>query len=342
MLSGLLDDCPPPGLESPLRCRQRRASGDVGLSLDSYGIARLVSASGAQQSLYLEPPETLPTKPLAKESAVQPRDDSTSGGTVVHGCSDGVSLADRINAAVQSCATVIVDVVEDCVESELVELSHGEVYLRGVPRHDRSSKVRLTLPGFKVTGGILHLTNLHLCATQENTVQMGQLRCVGCYITSRGGCGVLCLQRAKVHLENCEVVRCLRSGMGVNGKGTEIEIRGCDITQNNFSGVGVNHQARSLTLSENRIRDNGYHGVWLNTGVVARWLGGELSGNKLTDKDGDGLLIGFDVPDSALQSSQAKSQSRSAPKSKAAGRRARASAAAAAAAPIAQSAPAVF
>lgn len=139
----------------------------------------------------------------------------------------------------------------------------------------------------------MHLSGLALCATEENRVQAAELHCSDCFITARNGCGVLCLQRARVFLIECEVSHCLRSGIGVNGKHAEVELSWCIVRQNNYSGVGVNHQARSIKLRSNRIQENGYHGVWLNAGVTAQWLGGELEDNKLSAKGGPGVLRGF-------------------------------------------------
>lgn len=199
---------------------------------------------------------------------------------------------ERISAAIASGASrLVVDITCNCVETSLIEIERGEVLLRG---SGSGAKVGLTLAGLRVTGGSLWIQDLAIYATEENQVRAGQLHCSNCQITSRNGCGILCLQKAEVSLTDCEVVHCMRSGIGVNGKNTQIELHRCIISKNNFSGVGVNHQARSITLSDNRIIDNGYHGVWLNSGVVAKWLGGEISGNKLSAKDGPGILQGWD------------------------------------------------
>lgn len=217
-----------------------------------------------------------------------------------HNGTDGVGLVERVRAALASARiaahgfppAVLVELTCHCEEAEPLEISSGEVTLRGSV--EGAGKARLALPGVRVTsGGALCLSNLELYCSEENRVQGGLLRCSDCFITSRNGCGVLCLQRARVFLRDCEVTRCMRSGIGVNGKNTEIDLQGCVVSQNNFSGIGVNHQARSITLKGNRIIDNGYHGIWLNAGVVAQWLGGEISGNRLSDKDGPGSLRGF-------------------------------------------------
>lgn len=217
---------------------------------------------------------------------------SSCSSVVTHSGDDGTTLAEQIRGLAAAGATrIVIDVTGNCVEPDPLEIDGGEVLLRG---SREGAKARLTIAGLRVTGGSLCLQNLDLCATEENRVQAGQLQCSGCLITSRNGCGVLCLQRAKVFLRDCEVSNCMRSGIGVNGKNTEIELHRCAVSKNNFSGIGVNHQARSITLSGNRIVDNCYHGVWLNTGVVAKWLGGEISGNRLSAKDGPGVLQGWD------------------------------------------------
>jgi len=209
-----------------------------------------------------------------------------------------VSLAERIRTALSTrdssspATALVVELTgQNVVEAESLDIGSGQVTIQGGT--SGSGKVRLTLPGVRVTGGSLMLINLHLCATEENRVQAGRLQCNDCYITSRKGCGILCLQKAKLSLTDCEVANCVRSGIGVNGKHTDIELTRCSLTLNNFSGLGVNHQARCMVLRDCRITENGYHGVWLNAGVVARWQGGLLSGNKLADKAGPGTLIGF-------------------------------------------------
>jgi len=85
----------------------------------------------------------------------------------------------------------------------------------------------------------------------------------------------------------------MRSGIGVNGRNVELHVTRCVVSHNNYSGIGVNHQAKAIALKENSIINNGYHGVWLNDGVVARWFGGEIVGNRLTDKEGRGTLLGY-------------------------------------------------
>jgi len=217
---------------------------------------------------------------------------SSSSSTITYNGTDNGTLVEQIRAAVASGASrLVVDVTCNCVEANSIEVEGGEVVLRG---SSDGAKVGLTLAGLRVTGGSLWVQNLAICATEENQVRAGQLQCSNCQITSRNGCGILCLQKAKVFLTDCEVVNCMRSGIGVNGKNTEIELHRCAVLKNNYSGIGVNHQARSITLSDNRIVDNGYNGVWLNSGVVAKWLGGEISGNKLSAKDGPGILQGWD------------------------------------------------
>lgn len=229
---------------------------------------------------------------------------------VTHISKDGVSLADRIRDALKSSVRVVVDIVDDCTESTQVDITHGDVSLRGAkddpPEHDAwrgaagdrtgaealaGSKVRLFLPSFRVHRGTLRLSGLLVVASGENRVQEGQLCCTDCYISSKHGCGILCLQQAKVYLTDSEIAHCMRSGVGVNGKNTQIELRRCTISQNQYSGIGVNHQARSIVLCDNLITENGYHGIWLNTDVVAHMIGGEISGNKLSDIDhGPGVL----------------------------------------------------
>lgn len=243
--------------------------------------------------------------PIVQDTVDASSAGATSSTAIVHTGKDGVTLAARIRAALadaksggkgHAATTVLIDLTGPCTEAEMLEITHGEVVLRGrTPDADggvvtTGDKVRLALLGVRIKGGSLCLEKIELCASEENTVQAGSLRCTDCLITSRNGCGVLCLQKAKVFLKNCEVSHCMRSGVGVNGKNSEIDLHECAIVQNNFSGIGVNHQARSITLRGNRITGNGYHGIWLNAGVTAQWIGGQLSGNKLSDKDGPGVL----------------------------------------------------
>lgn len=276
----------------------------VGLSVDADGIARLVRQESPlrarsplrQREVASEIPATQRKRPSPRASPsppLRPPSPSFSSAAIVYNGTDGKTLAEHIRAAVASgAARIVVDVTGDCVEPDPIEIEAGEILLRGTS--DDGARVRLTVTGLRVTGGTLHVQNLLICAVEENRVQSGQLQGSNCLITSRGGCGILCLQRARVFLTDCEVSNCMRSGIGVNGKNTEIELHRCAVSQNNFSGIGVNHQARSITLSQTRVVDNGYHGVWLNTGVVVKWLGGEITGNRLSPKDGPGLLQGWE------------------------------------------------
>lgn len=219
---------------------------------------------------------------------------------LLHDGQDGVPLVERIRRQLSELSAeslpLVIELSESLTEDEALEISSGEVTIRGKQSSPGSKKVRLTLPGVRVRGGSLQLCHLQICALEENCVQGGRLQCEDCSITSRRGCGVLCLQKAKVSLTDCEVVHCMRSGIGVNGKQTEIEMTRCSVKQNNFSGMGVNHQARCILLRDCELTQNSYHGIWLNAGVVARWQGGSLSGNKLLDKDGAGKLIGYSSP----------------------------------------------
>lgn len=230
--------------------------------------------------------------------------DAEVSPTITHPDEDGISLAERVRRALTSAdgthPRVTIQLVGPSItEDEALEVTHGEVILEGklTSLSPKASWLKLTLPGLRVTGpeASLSLEKVHLVALEENRVQGGRLHCTDCYICSRRGCGILCLQKAKVSLTDCQVSNCMRSGIGVNGKNTEIDLTRCSLTQNNFSGLGVNHQARSITLQDCRISGNSYHGVWLNAGVVARWLGdgGCLDGNRLEAKAGAGILIGY-------------------------------------------------
>lgn len=289
----------------------------VAINLDPDGIARLVPPGGSTLTVDASAPSQPKRRHRCWSSpASPPQDDAIesapairsacssscrhgSGKLITHSSTDGITLKERVRAALETSESLVVDIASDAVETEPLEISRGEVLLRG-PVADISApdseavKVRLQLPGLRVTGGCLCVQRLAVYATEDNRVQAGQLRCTDCFITSRSGCGILCLQKARVFLTDCKVAHCMRSGVGVNGKNTEIELTGCTISQNNFSGIGVNHQARSIILRDNRIVDNCYHGVWLNTGVVVHWLDGEIAGNKLTCKDGPGELRGYD------------------------------------------------
>eukprot|EP00927_Polykrikos_kofoidii_P001806 TRINITY_DN10702_c1_g1_i1.p1 TRINITY_DN10702_c1_g1~~TRINITY_DN10702_c1_g1_i1.p1 ORF type:complete len:411 (+),score=49.41 TRINITY_DN10702_c1_g1_i1:131-1234(+) len=216
-----------------------------------------------------------------------------------HDGADGESLVTLLRKtlagakAAGTAAVACVEVTGRCFDDQPLEIVHGEdVELRGVGG-EGPEKAALILPGLRIDGGCLRVSNLVICATEENRVNRGHLHCSKCFITSRRGCGICCLQRAKVSLVDCNVSHSLRSGVGVNGKNAEIELRNCNVCQNNFSGLGVNHHARSIVLNGTRFNNNGYHGVWLNTGVSARWLGGEMSGNKRKAKDGPGTLHGY-------------------------------------------------
>lgn len=299
---------PPPGLlapEAPAHWPESAAGiscvpSQVGLSVDADGIARLVppdskvGSASASRVPRVAPAQTSKKDATAAQVDAVPSSSRTAPSNcsgVTHGSDDGITLSEQIRSLAASGLTrIVIDITSDCVEPDPLEISSGEVLLRGARE---GSKVRITIAGFRVTGGSLCLQNLDIFATEENRVQAGQLQCSDCLITSRNGCGVLCLQKAKVFLTDCEVCNCMRSGIGVNGKHTEIELHRCSVSKNNFSGIGVNHQARSITLAGNRIVDNCYHGVWLNTGVVAKWLGGEISGNRLSGKDGPGVLQGW-------------------------------------------------
>lgn len=233
--------------------------------------------------------------------------------TVRHDEADGVALVERVLKALQEAKSVsesshtrsqkkgprapgvaaVIDIPGDCAEAEPLLVGPGDAVTLRSSRED-AHKVRIAIPCVKVSGGgSLTLVGIELCATEENSVKAGELRCTGCKITSRNGCGILVLHAAKLFLSSCEVVGCMRSGIGVNGKNAEIDLESCLISQNNFSGIGVNHQARSITLRGNQIIGNSYHGIWLNNGVVANWLGGDLSGNRMKDKDGPGTLLGY-------------------------------------------------
>jgi len=305
---------PPPGLHhfesgsAATDCDAAGSRDQVELSVDADGIARLLAPDGrpaspqpvrrvpADASVSPRPQLRMRSPARGSESAAlspPPRTRLASPSRAIsYNGTDGISLAEHIRlAAASGAARVVIDVIGDCVEPDPIEVEAGEVLLRGP---SEGAKVRLTVTGLRVTGGSLCLQNLAICATEENRVQSGQLQCSDCIITSRSGCGVLCLQKARVFLTNCEVSNCMRSGIGVNGKNTEIELHRCAVSKNNFSGIGVNHQARSIILSDTRIVDNGYHGLWLNKGVMVRWLGGEISGNRLSAKDGPGILQGWD------------------------------------------------
>eukprot|EP00929_Paragymnodinium_shiwhaense_P040527 TRINITY_DN21150_c0_g1_i1.p1 TRINITY_DN21150_c0_g1~~TRINITY_DN21150_c0_g1_i1.p1 ORF type:complete len:463 (-),score=71.06 TRINITY_DN21150_c0_g1_i1:392-1747(-) len=256
---------------------------------------------------------------------------------ITHPAPDGMSLSRRIQAAVGTqesssdtlpvnsvnttngkngqaagARRIVVELLEDCTETEAVDITSGDVLIRPSPAGNGSdsqeveasadavaaggSRVQIRLPAFRVSGGgSLSLQNIAVCATEENRVQAGRLSCDGCFVTSRGGCGVLCLQQAKASLVRSCVTRCLRSGIGVNGKGTEISLRGCVVSENGFSGLGVNHAARTIALHDNKFLDNRWAGIWLNRNVVAHWHGGEMAGNKAGSKDGLGTLVGFEA-----------------------------------------------
>jgi len=280
-----LDLGPPPGL--PLQ----QSPPKLGLSFDADGIARLVAPATSPPAAA----EGLPAVSLA--SCPAGKGGGTDGGSgcstaqlrntaVEHSGADGVALATRIREVLVGAGRAVIHVTGHCSEAEPLEISSGEVSLQGCV--EGSGKARLVLPGVRVTGGSLRLDNMELCASEENRVRAGELRCTDCFITSRNGCGVLCLQGANVFLTGCEVAHCMRSGVGVNGKNAELHLSKCVIERNNFSGLGINHQARRIQLTGNRITGNGYHGIWLNVGVVANWVSGDLSGNRLSDKDGPG------------------------------------------------------
>jgi len=239
--------------------------------------------------------------PGSKTSAIG---SATAPVVVRHSQQDGISLLERVQGAQELAAQraddlgthpeVVVEVIDHCDEAKALDIKRGEVTLRGLPQSSDADRIRVELPGLHVTGGALCVSNLQIVASQENRVEAGLLQCCSCALTSQHGCGVLCLQRARVFLRDCEVSKCMRSGIGVNGKNTEIHLQDCVVSKNNFSGLGVNQRPRSMTLQDNRIVGNRYHGVWVNIGVEVTWLGGEISGNRLADKGGQGLLIGFD------------------------------------------------
>lgn len=263
---------PPPGLALP-EAPAPSFVNEVDVAVGADGIARLV-----------------PLVPAASHAA------SCPAREVDHSAADGVTLAERVGAALggrgEARRCVIVRLRGHCSESEPLDVSRGDVVLRGAP-DACGARAQLSIPGLRVTGGSLALQDVALCAAEENQVKNGRLACRNCFITSRNGCGILCLQKARVFLTGCEIAHCMRSGIGVNGKHTEVELSGCVLKQNNFSGIGVNHQARSISLRQNLITDNGYHGIWLNVGVTVQWMGGEMTGNRLSDKGGPGLLHGY-------------------------------------------------
>lgn len=265
---------PPPGLAPLPEAHVPALVNEVDVAVDADGIARLVSLSS---------PDGSPT-----------RRQELAAAEVEHPAADGATLAERVSAALGSGQRCVVRLQGDCNEVEPLDISGGDVVLRGgMPGGSGDGRARLRIPSLRVTGGSLALQDVALCTAEEIQVKAGQLTCRNCFITSRSGCGVLCLQKAKVFLAGCEIAHCMRSGIGVNGKHTEIELSGCVLKQNNFSGIGVNHQARSIALRQNVIADNGYHGVWLNVGVTVQWMGGEMKGNRLSDKGGPGLLNGY-------------------------------------------------
>eukprot|EP00747_Dinoflagellata_sp_TGD_P210257 gnl/TRDRNA2_/TRDRNA2_83550_c0_seq4.p1 gnl/TRDRNA2_/TRDRNA2_83550_c0~~gnl/TRDRNA2_/TRDRNA2_83550_c0_seq4.p1 ORF type:complete len:381 (-),score=60.37 gnl/TRDRNA2_/TRDRNA2_83550_c0_seq4:132-1274(-) len=291
----------PPGMhavESTTTISSASPSRTISLS------SRLGSAAGSGDSLASNlsgsPMRTLLLEPEAVDSsaAKSPLTASAQSRVVIsHGPGDAideVTLHERIRKALTSCTSVEVHLTGHCTESQPIEVSEGEVVMRGPP--GCADKIRLNTPGLRVSrGGSLIVRGVAICATEENRVQGGRLECADCLITARNGCGVLCLQKAHVQLTGCEICGCSRSGVGVNGKHTQIEITDCVLKQNNYSGLGVNHQARLINLKSTRIVDNKYHGVWLNAGVVAQWQGGELHGNLQGNKAGPGLLQGFVV-----------------------------------------------
>lgn len=273
---------PPPGLALP-EAHAPTFVNEIDVAVDADGIARLVPLVGTADHA------ALPSYPDGSASALLGRE--LTAAEVEHSAADGVTLAQRVGAALGSGEKcVIVRLRGHCSESEPLDISRGDVILQG---DADSGRVQLNIPSLRVTGGSLVLQDVALYAAEENQVKTGQLACKNCFITSRNGCGILCLQKAKVFLTGCEIAHCMRSGIGVNGKHTEIELSGCVLKQNNFSGIGVNHQARSISLRQNLIADNGYHGVWLNVGVTVQWMGGEMTGNRLSDKGGPGLLHGY-------------------------------------------------
>lgn len=262
-----------------------------GISFDDDGIARLV----VPRAPFC--PITLADSFIQQEADLDRKRPNcclpSSESCVFH--SEGGSLHHCVQGALALGTEASIELATDCHELDFpLEVKNACLTLTGSDKH--RGRVQLNLRGVRVmNGGTLHLKNLELVASEENRVQDGLLTCTNCIITSRHGCGILCLQKARVRLSNCEISGCLRSGVGVNGKNTEIDIQGCTVCRNNFSGIGVNHQARSVVLRENKICDNGYHGIWLNVGVVANWHGGEMTGNRLSSKDGGGVLRGFDA-----------------------------------------------
>jgi hypothetical protein len=276
------------------------STSQVDLTVDADGIARLVPPDppDAKSAGYVAA-KTMPCSLLQQAPCNITLDTAVAASSVPEDCriivfypgAGDKSLSDLIVSLVSTgAANLTVHVTGNCAELEPLELEAGDVELCG----SCSETFCLTLPGLRITGGALSIRNLAICATEENRVRAGQLKCTDCSISARNGCGVLCLQKAKVFLTGCEVKNCLRSGIGVNGKHTEIELKGCTISQNNFSGIGVNHQAKSISLAENRISENGYHGIWLNVGVAVKWLSGTMCSNRLVDKGGPGILQGWD------------------------------------------------
>jgi len=273
---------PPPGLQKP----------QIGVSVDADGIARLVTPGTNAMPSIGQDPSNQPGKTYEASREESCKVEQPDSGKCICHPAEGVPLAARMSSLIQRSQTIVVHVMGDCSESMPLEITQGEVQLHGASVDSKSGKPRLVLPAVKVKKGSLRLDNLELYSS-EIQVEAGSLDCTNCKITSTVGCGVLCLQRARVLLSDCEISRCMRSGIGVNGRNVELHVTRCVVSHNNYSGIGVNHQAKAIALKENSIINNGYHGVWLNDGVVARWFGGEIVGNRLTDKEGRGTLLGY-------------------------------------------------
>jgi len=228
--------------------------------------------------------------------------------TLRHGSTDELGLGARLQQALEKARqaseqegsaakpAVVVDLVDNCAELTSLEITSGEVVLRGALCAEGASRTKLMLAGLRVTGGAsLSLSHLELLVAEDIRVEAARLSCEDCSLRSQGGCGVLCLQRAQLTLRDCQVHRSLRSGIGVNGKNAELDIQRCRIVGNGFSGVGVNQKCRSITLSGNTISGNAVNAIWLNCGVVAHCHGCDLSSNKLGPKGGPGVLHVYEL-----------------------------------------------
>lgn len=278
----------PPGLPVPQGPMDAAWPGlyEVSLELDADGIARL--HTGNQPCMVARHAQI--SGPLCRPLEVSAHIDNNLS-VILHSSADGISLVERVNSELSQRPEVTIKLTDHCVESELLVIRKGRVVLQGDPGKD--TKKLLKIPGVHVLGGALDMSGIVLRATRDNKVEQGSLHCDDCVITSSNGCGIECFRKAELRLRDCEITRCSRSGVGVNGKHAQIEMSRCRILLNSYSGLGVNHQACTIMLRDNCISSNGYHGIWLNAGVVAQWHGGEVSGNKLADVAGPGQLRGF-------------------------------------------------